>query len=63
MRSTHHADRLLGRFLNDLLPELTRRAVAQRFVRMHAVVMLEPGVELGSTLAASGFGRPARIPG
>src|SRR5438045_1875722 len=45
MRSTHSADLVLGRFLNDLLPELTRRAVAQRFVRMHAVIMLEPGIE------------------
>src|SRR5436190_120957 len=46
MRSTHRADRVLGRFLEDLFPELTRRAVAQRFVRMHAVIMLEPAIEL-----------------
>ena len=46
MRSTQSADRILGRLLHDVFPELVWRAVAQRLVRMHAVVMLEPRIEL-----------------
>src|ERR1041384_2417513 len=46
MRATHSADRVLGRLSHELSPELARRTVAQRLVRMHAVVMLEPSVEL-----------------
>jgi hypothetical protein len=42
MRSTRSADRVLGRLSHELSPELARRTVTQRFVRMHAVVMLEP---------------------
>src|ERR671931_346145 len=46
MRATHSADRVVGRLSHELSPELARRVVTQRFVRMHAIVMLEPRVEL-----------------
>jgi hypothetical protein len=55
MWSTHRADRVLGGFLRQLFPELARRTVARYFMRIHAVVILEPRVDWRSTLAASGF--------
>jgi hypothetical protein len=55
MRSTHSADRVLGRLSHELSPELALRTVAQRFVRMHAAVMLNQESSCRSTLAASGF--------
>src|SRR5688572_28880094 len=46
MRSTRSADRFLDRLLHKLVPELARRAVAQRFVRVDRIVMSEPRIEL-----------------
>src|SRR5438270_6205921 len=61
MRSTHSADRVLGRLSHELSPELARRTVAQRFVRMHAVVMLEPGVELAQHAGCVGLRADPRV--
>src|SRR5271169_3396920 len=61
MRSTPSADRVLGRVLDHLFPELARRAVAQRLVRMHGVAMVEPSTSWPSTLAASGRAGDARV--
>jgi hypothetical protein len=60
MRSTHSADSVLGRPLHHLFPELARRAVAQRLVRMHAIVILEPRIELTQHAGAIG---PVAHPG
>src|ERR1051325_483365 len=38
MRSRHSADCILGHLSDELCPELARRTVAERLVRMHAVV-------------------------
>src|SRR5215467_4763409 len=62
MRSTHSADRVLGRlFHHDLLPELARRAVAERLVRMHRVVVLEPTVELAQYTGGIGARADLRV--
>jgi hypothetical protein len=46
MRSTPSADRSFGRAIRHLFFELARRAVAQRLVRVHRIVLLEPAAEL-----------------
>src|SRR5215471_489331 len=61
MRSTLSADRVLGRRLHEVFPELVWRAVAQRLVRMDGVVMLEPRVELAQHTGRIGFRADPRV--
>jgi|SRR5271170_2517854 len=61
MRSTHGADRVLGRLVDELLAELARQAVAKRLVRMHRVVVLEPAVELAQHAGGVGPRADARV--
>src|SRR3954454_15613086 len=61
MRSTRSADRFLDRLFHKLVPELARRAVAQRFVRVDRIVMAEPRIELAQHAVRVGLGADACV--